>query len=695
MAIAPVLALPLLLFAPGYVTLASWQRARDLDFWERLFLASFISILLTSWVGLALAETGVFSLTLLSLVVALYSLAVAIFARGRLQPGWLGRPSLDKTSLLLIAIMLLAGWAFSRPAEVVSGTFDPGIYLGTGASIAHYGSIAIQDPFLSQMEQSLRPFLIEQRGEIGVGAVRLPAFWMPQASGNTVIPAFFHLYPVWLAILYSVGGLQAALLVSPIFGFMGVWALFLLGRRLMGPGVALLAAALLAINPAQIWFARYPISETTIQMFLLGGLTLWVLMEERRSRLLAVLAGVSLGLAHLAKVDQVFVPVTVALSLLLVWIFRQRTGRDAPVGRLRATPEANLTSGTVAPSFPVSEDAAPAFPKPEAPAHSGPADVAPARLYMLLLIPYAFLLIHSAVHVYVFSFAYTWINLGPYLPALRSTPAVILYVAVALPLITALAFREEASIIGRRLAAHRSRASLGLTVVVVVAAAYGYFLWPLSPEPVNSVFLSSDGVTPVYMNMFREEGLVRLGWYLTPLGLLLGLAGFIRFAAWNSDHRSLPLLVLFSCQSVFYLLTAGMAYPVHFWAIRRYVPLVIPVFLLLASFLLTRLRLRTWPWGRQDGSPTRLYLPFGQWHRRATSFITTPKPPHWGFKVRLRRFVTLRGRPPEIPAGVSGLLHSNYERPCGDEPPVRLYSRFHNPGARGLRPRPGFQEVSP
>ncbi|MDP2935600.1 MAG: hypothetical protein Q8O86_03825, partial [Dehalococcoidia bacterium] len=198
----------------------------------------------------------------------------------------LAPPHYNLLSHLFVAVLAMAGWAYARPAEVVSGTFDPGIYLSTGASIARTGSIAFNDNSLGGIGEELRPYLLERRGEIGVGAVRLPAFWMPRAEEDTVIPAFFHLYPVWLAILYSVGGLKAALFVSPIFGILGVWALFLLGRRLAGPGVGLMAAALLALNPAQVWFARYPISETTIQIFLLGGLAAWALMEEQRSRLL-------------------------------------------------------------------------------------------------------------------------------------------------------------------------------------------------------------------------------------------------------------------------------------------------------------------------------------------------------------------------------------------------------------------------
>ncbi len=556
-----LLILVLLLLGPGYLTLACWRGAGRLDFWERLFLVPFISILLISWVGIVLAETGTFSLVLLGTVLGVYCLLLALIYRRTVNLGWLGRPRLDITSFLLVGIMVLAGWAFSRPAEVIAGTFDPGIYLSTGANIARYGSIAVTDPFLSQLGESLRPFLLESRGEIGVGAVRLPAFWMPNGEENTVIPAFFHLFPVWLAVLYAIGGLQAALFVSPVLGFLGVWALFLLGRRLAGNGIGLMAAGLLAVNPAQIWFARYPISEVTIQVLVLGGLTAWVLAEEQRSRLMFFFAGVSLGLAHMAKVDQLFLPVVVALGILLAWLF----GRRDDVGRT------------------------------------------PARLYLNVLVPYGLLAIHSAVHVYLFSFAYTWINLGPFISTVRSIPAVAAYAVIALALTAAILFRNELSTAGDWITERRKLLSIGLAFAVGGVALYGYFWWPLSPDRASSVFLSSDGVTPIYLNLFREEGLVRLGWYLSPLGLILGLAGFVRFVGRGLNHKVWPLLTLFAGQTTLYLFTAGLAYPVHFWSIRRYVPLVIPVFLLLAAVALSELRFKNWH--RANRPPARFLAP--------------------------------------------------------------------------------------
>ncbi|MDO8689359.1 MAG: hypothetical protein Q7R39_05005, partial [Dehalococcoidia bacterium] len=43
--------------------------------------------------------------------------------------------------------------------------------------------------------------------------------------------------------------------------------------------------------------------------------------------------------------------------------------------------------------------------------------------------------------------------------------------------------------------------------------------------------------------------------------------------------------------------------------------------------------------------------------RSGGTFKTTPKPPHGGFKVRLRRFIRFRGTPPETPGGGTGPLH--------------------------------------
>lgn len=562
------LALPIIFILPGFLTLVAWRSSKRLDFWEALFLVPFISILLSSWLGFILAEVGIFSLAALVTSLTVVCLSVAFVPRllrssrfrldrqvspnsltllqqtpslrrrllARLAP-----PHFNLLSLLFVAVLAMAGWAYARPAEVVSGTFDPGIYLSTGASIARTGSIAFNDNSLGGIGEELRPYLLERRGEIGVGAVRLPAFWMPRAEEDTVIPAFFHLYPVWLAILYSVGGLKAALFVSPVFGIMGVWAIFLLGRRLAGPGVGLMTAALLAFNPAQVWFARYPISETTIQLFLLGGLATWALMEEQRSRLLALVAGASFGLAHLAKLDQMFVPIALGLSVLLKWLF---------TGRLWGPPMQKR----------------------------------------FLIVPYVLLVAHAIIHVYLFSFAYTWINLGPFLPMLVSPYALTLLAAAILVLVAGALFKERWVALVEWLISHRGGLTLALAGTVGLAALYGYFLWPLNPDPNASPFLSSDGVTPVYLKLYREEGLVRLGWYLSPLGLLLGLLGFVQFTGLRVGAKSWPLLVLFAAQMIFYLMTAGAAYPVHFWAVRRYVPLVIPGLLLFGSYALASLR---------------------------------------------------------------------------------------------------------
>jgi hypothetical protein len=531
------LVLPLVFILPGYLTLAAWgRRGKELDFWEALFLVPFVSILLTSWLGLAMAELGVFSLSLLATLLALYCVALLFWAKKRLELGWMPRPSLSITTCLFLLVLAFAAWAYARPAEVLAGTFDPGIYLSTGANIATRGTIAFTDPSLSDLSQGMRLYLLEQRWEEGIGAVRLSAFWLPDYHGERVIPAFFHLFPVWLAILYSMGGAAASLFVSPLFGLLGVWATFLLGKRLVSPGVGLLAAGLLSANVGQLWFARYPISEATVQMLLLGGLVAFLLMVDLRSRLLAFVSGAALGLVHLAKLDQVFLPAAVFLIFFVLWL----------LGRFE-------------------------------------------RRYWYFLLPYGLLLTHSLLHILFFAFGYTWLNLSPFLPRLTSRPALALY-AIAVGLLVAVAAgRSHLGGLPGWCHTHRVHLSLALAVATGLGALYAYFLWPLNPDVTATPFLSSDGVTPVYLRMYREEGLVRLGWYLTPLGLALGLAGFVLFVAAKAGLRSSILLLLFVAQLTLYLLTAGLAYPVHFWAVRRYVPLVFPAFALFAAFSLWRL----------------------------------------------------------------------------------------------------------
>ncbi|MDX1664114.1 MAG: hypothetical protein R3272_09985, partial [Candidatus Promineifilaceae bacterium] len=122
-----------------------------------------------------------------------------------------------------------------------------------------------------------------------------------------------------------------------------------------------------------------------------------------------------------------------------------------------------------------------------------------------------------------------------------------------------------------------------LAVAVALLSAYAYFLRPLLESTIT--YPSWPAGTEV--TLLNSENWVRLGWYLTPLGLLLATAG----AAWIFWRERLGRLALF--MSVGILTTIQYVYhifntPYHIYAMRRYVPIVIPVLLIFAAVALVK-----------------------------------------------------------------------------------------------------------
>jgi 4-amino-4-deoxy-L-arabinose transferase-like glycosyltransferase len=156
-------------------------------------------------------------------------------------------------------------------------------------------------------------------------------------------------YPVLVAgafKLFGTGVVQARL-VSVLCGWLVVLLTFQLGRRLQGPAVGLIAAALLCLlrlglQPGSsgvplLDFARVIRYDVLVPVGVLAAALCFLDGEERRgrARALALLAaGAFAGLATLAHVYGVFVLAVFAAALL--WQRGWRTLREAPLYLLAA-----------------------------------------------------------------------------------------------------------------------------------------------------------------------------------------------------------------------------------------------------------------------------------------------------------------------------------------------------------------------
>ena len=121
------------------------------------------------------------------------------------------------------------------------------------------------------------------------------------ADPARVIPQFFPFHPVLLAVGFSLFGVYGALYVTPLWGVLGIGAVYLLGKRLSGPPLGLLAAVLLAITPVQIYFSRYPTTEPLTLLLVFFGLWAFQTLRDDTAGLpdLGSVGGAALGAALL------------------------------------------------------------------------------------------------------------------------------------------------------------------------------------------------------------------------------------------------------------------------------------------------------------------------------------------------------------------------------------------------------------
>lgn len=534
-------------WAPGRLAVRRFG-AGEMTIVETHFAALTLGMGLTGWLAFLLAEVGAFSIAALSGVWLAVTLALAIRLPQAKTGHGHGREA--RLEAVLLGLWLpVALWLFLRPHETILGAADAGVYVSTAAHIARQGAIVVYDATLAHMDPLLQAAILRPIPDATLAPAYLfPGFNVIDASAGSVLPDFFHYHPVWLAVAFALGDLlggtelavHAALMMPGLWALLGAVAIYLTLRRVVGAldlgnqnlaalVISAVALGALSICALQVWFARYPVSETLTQYLIWSGL--WAmgawLAEARPRRLWGLLAGVSTGLLLLTRIDTLFILALPALAFL--W----------QIGRGRAS--------------------------------------RPRRASLWFYGPLIFLALHMTVHGALISrpyfgriTAYAQVMVSRFWPALAAL--IVLFLAAGWLL---LRYRENMQRPGLRRA-------LQLATIVVVAglAAYGWFVRPVyGALPSYSEWY--DGQTIVLTD---RENLVRLGWYLSPAGVWLGIAG-ICLLIWRANRRTVTLLGVGLFFAVLYLWRI-QANPHQIYVMRRYVPVVAPFLIVGAASLL-------------------------------------------------------------------------------------------------------------
>jgi len=258
----------------GLTQIVEISSSDNVDAIDLTAIAVFLLIGIAGILALMLAQIEAFSLPVLLLSVGLVT-AGAGFLSWHLRYKQLPkRTSASRNEVIgLILLLIVAAISFAHPAEYIVGGGDAGVYVNWAADIARNGALLLSDPLTAQLpSEHFAGFLRAQPPPAETDYLRFPGFYLSETEPGQLIPQFFPLQAISLAVAYSVAGVWGALLMTPLWGVLGVWAFYLFARLFLRWPLALLTSLLLIATPLQLYFARYPTAEPLTQYLIWSGL---------------------------------------------------------------------------------------------------------------------------------------------------------------------------------------------------------------------------------------------------------------------------------------------------------------------------------------------------------------------------------------------------------------------------------------
>jgi hypothetical protein len=489
-----------------------------------------------SLVAMVLLYLGLYRPALV-LPLGLIGAAVAALGVGLVRPEPLaGSRLLDGAAVLVVLGLAVLNVRYS--AQNISVFRDPAAYAVTGQWLVHHGSL---------------PIPVEPKVFGAVPGVSFySAAFDPGTTAGFVYPQYGNLLPGLLAVagwLYSDGlllKLNALIGSAALLGFYG------LVRQYTARVWALVAVIVLGVSLPQLHFSRNTYSEPVTMLFLVGGLALLREAQRRGSTRGYGLAGLVLGSAALARIDGLYFLLTVPLLAAVTLAIASPERRGDAARKVAA-----LLLGVAVPVVV---------------AMANLANLSPRYLH----------------------------NLGSELDMIAAALVTIMVVgAVAV----VLAWRTR---LLPRLAAATGRWLPGVgaaAVVVLAAVAASRPLWyvgrtPGAPEAqVHYIaFLQKANGLPLDgTRNYAEQTMLWFSWYYGPVTVALGVLGVafgVHRLLRRGDLRLVAPLAMFLSAALLYI-TVPSIVPDQIWAMRRYLPVVIPGLLLAAAVVLGLLARRS------------------------------------------------------------------------------------------------------
>jgi 4-amino-4-deoxy-L-arabinose transferase-like glycosyltransferase len=522
-----------------------------------LFLAVVSVVIFVGWIGVILASFNLFSVGLISIALSVGAglLVWRFKLTGQLR---FGAPT--RYELGLGVLLLGCAVVYFRPHEYVLGGTDAGTYMNVGVTIARTGRFVIHDEWPRFLSEDAPVTLREQPSVYRTRWLQFVGYYLDDTDAARVIPQFLPFHPVLIAIGVSVGGVWGGLLVTPLWGVLGLAAVYFVTRKAFDAPIALLATTLLALTPTHIYFARYPTTEPLTLLLIFTGLLAFQTLWDDRTAGIAwgIFGGAAFGAALLTRID-----LTVVLVLVVVALSS---------ARLRHQWSRSWTA--------------------------------------FVMILGAFI-VHLILDVILINWPYFWNTYGGVFRVLSQALWPIAFGTLGMIglVVAAVVAARRGVDVGNRVArwVNSSRARWLLVASIIVLSAYAYFLRPVL-EPIR---MATSWPGNVQFPILDGQNWVRIGWYITPLGILLatvGLAYLVRRAALTRLGLFLAVGVLTTIQYVYNIFNTSY----QIYAMRRYVPIVLPMLMIYAAVAIVAIwRARPSRWVRLLGGGLALGLMAG------------------------------------------------------------------------------------
>jgi hypothetical protein len=520
---------------PGRVISARPARLHVLrDPARLLFVVGTSGLLAIGVVGLPLAIAGVFVPLIAIPAITLVCVPLAIYGWRITLPT--REPGTASSVAAVLVVLAFGTFAGLHSSQHLLTDRDPGVYFVTAGWVAEHGTLLYDTGLTDELVGSLDD--LESRSSPGIYAGPDGASYFQ----------FQHLPALSFAVAHWLGDDGLMFRFIALVASIAQLGIFLVARKLVGPRLALIPLIVAIVHPAFLHFAKDAYSEWFAITFAFAAFLVWLETRYPGDRWSYLAVGSLLGAGTLTRIDA-WLTATAFMAGLLYMRF---TTRNRELSGYRMT---YFMGGLIA--------------------------VASIGAFDLVL------------------------RSPEYLSDLKdvATPLLLAFATIGFALLITPHIAPKP---GPWLETVRRLAPPALAVLVVVGGLYGLFLRPHlgqvrtdEPNPGVPAFQEAEGLALDPYRTYAESSLEWLARYqgylpVTFAILAAGLAVYVMLRK-RGDPR-VPLLVTYIAVGVLYLWRPSIT-PDHLWALRRFLPIVLPLSFIFATWA-GRYLLRRYPGSR-------------------------------------------------------------------------------------------------